>query len=315
MAKDFRTDQQTQEELNIQLHLMNKACKEFDAGDVHEIRNIARALRVIVASDDHGDASLLVRANHGDKKFPDTRILTHPRNLVPEFMLAGVVFGPQTIGVRAFLDDAGSNGDVDFAEWLEQIIADDKEENRFSRLRLIKAVANLAGGTHFPSDIRNYYAKLEQTTINAESTHSNTSIPLKDVEKHSLRQIAFEVLKAFGIGDGRGVRAEAGAILIRSTTMLLYPGREVRSEVETDVKKQLAPFAQVKPHGLNAIAGLAAKLPYDQTGKNAQCPCGSNLRFKQCCAKPNTFDEAFIDNFEKRHNLGRYWNAGIITSN
>lgn len=312
MPKNPRTIDQTEEELEIQLHLLAKACREFDAGDLHEIRNIARALRVMLTNDDRGDLSLLERAGYGEKSFPDTRILTHPRNLLPEFSLVGIVFGPITIGVRALLDDSGSNGEVSFSIWLEQIISDDKEGNLFSRHRLVKAVANLAGGTHYPSDIRDYFAKIENTEITAEKEGRQASVRLRDVEKHSLRQIAFEVLHAFGKSDGKGVRAEAGAILIRSSSMLLYPGRDLHSHVEMKTKGTVAPFAQAKEHGLDSVSGFMAKLPYEGTGKNAPCPCDSGLRFKNCCATPHQFSAQYIDDFERRHSLGKYDN-GVYT--
>ena len=308
MPDNLRTAGETEQELEIQLHLLAKACREFDAGDLHEVRNIARALRVLVAKDDHGDLSLIERSGHGEKTFPDTRILTHARNLVPEFSLVGIVFGPITVGVRALLEDAGTNGDVPFNAWLEQIFSDDKEGNFFSRLRLIKAVANIAGGTHYPSDVRNFYAKLEKTEIVAEKEGKSLKIYLRDVEKHSLRQIAFEVLQAFGKSDGKGVRAEPGAILIRSSSMFLYPGRTVNFSVEMKAKQTTAPFAQAEEHGLDSVSGLTAKLPYEGTGKNAPCPWGSRERFKNCCATPHEFSAQYIDDFERRYSLGKHDN-------
>lgn len=197
----------------MQLHLLDKACREFDAGDLHEVRSIARALRVILARDDRGDPCLLERAGHIGKKLPDTRMLTHPRNLAPELSLTGIVFGPYTIGVRALLEDAGSNGDVTLATWTEQIFANDNKGTSFSRLILIKAVANLAGGTHYPSYIRDYYYKIESLGIAAGSKGKKSEIVLRDVEKHSRRQIAFELMYAFGKTDGKGVRAERSAFL------------------------------------------------------------------------------------------------------
>lgn len=306
MVVTTRDKNELELELHNQLHLLQKSCKEFDEGDLLESRNIARGLRVILTGDAHGDLSLFERAGRGDQTFPDTRILTHPRNLFPEFTLTGIVFGYTTIGVRAFLDDAGSNGSVPYCEWLEQTVADDKEGNKFPRHRLIKAVANLAGGTHYPSDIRDYYARLEKTEITATSGNTEVSVALRDIEKHSLRQIAFEVLTTFGKEDGKGVRAEYGASLYRSSTFLLYPGRMNHMSIETRNKTTPAPFVQVKDHGFDGLSGLMAKLPYEGTSKNAKCPCESGLRFKSCCAIGHNFDDGFIDAYERRHSLGKY---------
>lgn len=297
MAEKSRTDSDHQDELEIQLHLLEKACREFDAGDLIEVRNTARALRVILTADSHGDASLIERVHTKKKLLPDTRILTHPLNIAPEFKLTGVVFGQKTAGVRAFLDTAGTNGEVPYDEWMEQTIADDKEGTYFSRHRLIKAVANLGGGTHYPSDIRRYYAKLENAEITASSNDEEMTVRLRDVEKHSLRQISFEVLRAFGRADRRGVRAEYGATLIRSMSSVLYPGRGIRTDIR--MKARAAPAVQTEENKLDSISGFMTKLPYEGTGRNDSCPCKSGLKFKNCCETARDFDPAFVDAFEK----------------
>jgi hypothetical protein len=309
MPTESRSDDETTEELQIQLHLLSKACHEFDNGDLHETRNVARALRVLLTEDAHGDPPLIERAGHAEKLFPDTRSLTHPRNILPQFSLTGVVLGTQTIGARALLEDAEVNAEVPYRRWREQIFADDREGNIFSRHRLIKAVANLAGGTHFPSDIRNYYRKLEQVALVGRKDGEEVEVPLRDLEKHSLRQIAFEILRAFERTDGRGVRAEPGATLYRSFSLILYPGRKVHTSVQAKMKQTLVPFANSKEHGLDSVGGLPTKLPYEGTRTNAPCPCSSGLRFKRCCAVPHDFDAVFIDAFERRHSLGKYDNG------
>jgi hypothetical protein len=70
-----------QQELDAQLHLLRKAAHEFDRGDLHEFRNIARALRVIFSGDDHGNVSLLELAGQGGMALPDTAPELHPRNI------------------------------------------------------------------------------------------------------------------------------------------------------------------------------------------------------------------------------------------
>lgn len=299
----YRTDEDLKAELDAQLYLLSKACREFDAGDMLEVRNMARALRLILTSDAHGEPSLWRRVKLETVTFPDTRIPSHPKNIVPRFSLTGIVLGNRTIGVRAFLEDADIQAQVPLDEWLEHIFADDHEGNSFSRHRLIKAVANLAGGTHFPSDIRTYYKKLEDQKIVATRDGTDIEITLRDVEKHSLRQIAFEVLHACGLSDGKGVRAEPGAILMRSMSMILYPGRSLHFSHEMRTKQASAPFANEPEHGLDSISGFMVRLPYEGTEKNSRCPCGSGLRFKQCCVSARDFDKRFIEDFERRHSL------------
>ena len=121
-----------------------------------------------------------------------------------------------------------------------------------------------------------------------------------------MQQSPFEVLHAFKKTDGQGIRAEAGAVIIRSSSMFLYPGRNIRISVEMKTKEVVAPFAQGNPHKLESVSGLIAKLPYEGTGKNAPCPCGSGLRFKSCCATPHEFSNQYIDDFERQYCLGAY---------
>lgn len=91
--------------------------------------------------------------------------------------------------------------------------------------------------------------------------------------------------------------------------MIMYPGRKLVSNIEIRTKQTLTPLAEVVAHSLEFVDVFSVELPYEGTGANDRCPCDSGLRFKKCCATPHDFDSVFIDEFERRHFLGKYDNG------
>lgn len=178
-------------ELQANLHLLKKACQEFDRGDLDEFRNIARAVRLIVTQDvQNGGQSLLELAGRGAVQMLDTGTYAHRRSIVPEFALIAIVLGPQTVGCKAPLDDAPSKRMVGLQDWLTGYpIIDDREGGVFNRLRLIKSVANSGGSTHFPADVRAYFARLQDLAITGKRRGQGIEVNYRDFEKHTLRQI------------------------------------------------------------------------------------------------------------------------------
>lgn len=301
-----RTKNDLEEQLKAQLHLLRKSAHEFDGGDIDEFRNIARALRVIVAADDHGNPSLIELATTIEVELWDTRMVAHPRSLSPSFSLAGIVLGPQTVGCRAFLDDAPHRAMTKFGSWLVQEVVDDKAGGTFNRIRLIKAIANLAGGTHYPPDVRDYFKKLQSLSVTASRRNKNIEQKYSDIEKHSLRQIAHEVIKSFDDSYERKGQFEIGSLMIGPGELIPYPGRKLTMSVIANVKKGPAIFLSPPPHGFTGIGGPVAKLPYEGVGRKALCPCGSGLQFRNCCIEPHDLPEEIIERFEKHFKLGKY---------
>lgn len=233
-------------------------------------------------------------------------MLPHPRSISPYFALAAIVLGPQTVGCRALLDDGPNRVPTDLTVWLEQTVVDDKEGGIFNRLRLIKAVANLGGGTHFSPDIRAYFAKLQDMGVTASRNGTTVRQTFVDVEKHSLRQIAHEVLASFDDRYRRLGQFEPGTLMIGPPSTVLYPGRKMQLAPIVKLKAGPAVMLKLPPHGFTDLRTSAVKLPYEETSAKSPCPCGSGLRFKACCSEARDFPPSFIEKFERQYSLGEF---------
>lgn len=184
-----RDNDEIQNELRVQLRLLRKAAHEFDAGDWDESRNISRALRVLCTPDNHGNRSLIEMAGVGHRDFQDTRFSCHPMSIAPYLPLIVVAIGPVTIGPRAFLGSGLQSTWTSFADWMGRDVADDCDGTAYTRKRMIKNVANLGGGTHYPADVRAFFRKLQEITYEAKRGPETVGVTLKGVELHSLGKL------------------------------------------------------------------------------------------------------------------------------
>jgi hypothetical protein len=224
-----------------------------------------------------------------------------------------MVLGSHTVGVRAPLDDAVGSAPVSVSRWLATVVIDDRQGGSFNRLRLIKAAANSGGATHYPPEIRNYFERLKSFEITAHRHNQHASMPYHEFEKHSLRQIAHEVIGGFDPKYRRASQIEAGAMMLHGTEAIPYHGR--RLDIRTSIRSKPAPaiLMSAPPHGFAGIAGPMMKLPYEGTPPRAPCPCGSGLKFKACCSEARDFSPEFIAEFEKRHGLVGRTKTGTTT--
>lgn len=301
-----RTSAEFSEELEIQLHLLTKSAHEFDDGDIHEYRNIARALRLIYDKDDHQNPSLLELAGKAQVQILDTRMVVHPLNISPYFGLAGMVYGESTVGCRAFLDDAPDESFIARKDWLEDPVVDDKQGTIFGRLRLIKAVANIGGGTHFPPEVREYFSRLQALGMTAVHNGKNIEQRYFDVEKHSIRQVAHETLRTFLKDYHRGAQFESGAIMVGPLECVMLPGRKLSMNVLSKSKDRVANIADFSQE-FTGFGASHIPLPYDKMTKKQACACRSGLMFGQCCSEEREFDNEFMEAFMRRYNLLGRW--------
>ena len=303
MTKLPRSESEAQNELQVQLRLLRKACHSFDDGDQDETRNISRALRVLCADDEsHKNPCLLTQANRSSGTFLDTRFRFHKKNIAPEFALIAAVLGPVTAGPRAFLDTYESSSNVSFSEWLDGTVIDDKEGTVFSRLRLLKAMANMGGGTHFPRELRPFFKRLQEYKFTAQLTFNDKEIPLLGAADQTLRQIAHELLKSLDPQYSRPIWTESGSLMAGKAELILLPGRKlVMSMSARTIRNGVA--VKGMPSAIQGIAPPSVKLPYEGTPRNAPCPCESGVKFKSCCETARDFDAEFIAEFKRRHGL------------
>lgn len=303
MAK--RTEEDCTAELNANLRLLSKSCAEFDRGDLDEFRNMARALRLIIVPDAQNDnKSLIELAGREQDGLIDSGVYAHRLSIAPEFALVGIVAGHKTFGCRAPLSFTPRTRRVPLSEWLSSYpVIRDPTERAYTRLELVKFVANLGGATHFPENVRAHFKKLQDIAIEGTRYGFQTKYRYGDFEKHTLRQIAFEVSLSF-TGESAGIAAEDGTMVMMGQEFLLYPGR--RTYVSVVMNQVGSKPGKIRPLATSSLSGLRITLPYPDTEPSAECPCDSGLPFKDCCATPHEFDSDFMKDFERNHGLGLF---------
>ncbi len=306
MTAEKRDRAEFQKEMQVQLRLLRKAAHEYDSGDIDEVRNIARALRVIFADDDQRGASLLTNAGMDDTEFKDTSFVPHHMNIAPYSALVCAVLGPVTVGYRAMLDSSPKLRKISLSSWLTDVVIDDKGGEKFNRLRLIKAISNLGGATHYPADVRSYFARLQSMKITAKYRDAKTTHSFHDIEKHSLRQVAHEVIATFDSAYRRSPQFEDGALMITGCEAILYPGKKITKLFSTQAKGANRGVTLAGHESYEILEILNLRVSYEGWGRKRDCICGSGLKFRDCCSISRKFNLSFIDEFEKKHLLGRY---------
>ncbi len=305
-----KSDQELSNELAAQFHLLRKACAEYDAGDLHEFRNIARALRLILTDDQFGNPSLWNLAGQGNVQIRDSRLRLHPLNIAPYFGLVAIVMGSNAFGCRPLLDNASGRQDMLLNEWLEQVVIDGKDGEVFSRLRLIKAIANTGGATHFPPEIRNYFSKLQDMGVHAIKNGQPIEVKYRDIEKHSLRQIAHEIICAYDSSYRCSPNLDPNSLVVSGIEFVLLPGRQI--EMGAIIKKTPSPAIMMpRDDGIEGIQGPVIH-PYDAAVPTAVCVCQSGLLYKYCCLEPGMISSEFVDEFRRRHRLGSYRRSAAL---
>ncbi|MCP3907512.1 MAG: hypothetical protein GY712_05790, partial [Oceanicoccus sp.] len=84
---------------------------------------------------------------------------------------------------------------VFFPEWWNKIVLKDNNQNSFSRRELILALSNKDGGAHVDPNLDSAYADLTRNnSVGIVFSDGQTYQAVKDVELHTVRQIAYEVI-------------------------------------------------------------------------------------------------------------------------
>ena len=193
-------DKELRDHLKEQIDFLVRSSRAFDEGYTSEAKRMAVVLRVLLHDTDHS-TSLLTQLGAKKMLFYDTAIDCTPENLVPQFGLTMIRMG-STIDHVAPLDDGSPpryvRGKINFDDWWNKVVIDDKHGTQLTRRDLILAVCNKDGGAHIDPRLSIAYENLTRSssfiwiaTINGEEVGFVTSPELA-----SVRQIAHEVLKS-----------------------------------------------------------------------------------------------------------------------
>ncbi|MFV7442382.1 hypothetical protein ACNPMZ_00865 [Acinetobacter pittii] len=192
---------QTKDELieHLQEHIafLTASSISFDSGFLAEAKRMATSIRVLL-HDTASSKSLLGLLDIKDKilfinkaePFDGNSMVSH---------LGLVAMRPYNASYCALLDDIPPYPDLKplkhFDEWWNEIVIKDNSGEEFTRKSLVLNLANKDGGAHVDPKLNSSYANL--TRNNSAGWFSFTSeggeTPFKDIELHSIRQIAHEL--------------------------------------------------------------------------------------------------------------------------
>jgi hypothetical protein len=180
---------------------LRASCTSFDAGALGEAKRLATTIRVLL-HDTSNSVSLLQHLGVKDHiGFQTTVRPDNPGNVAPYLGLVGMELSVTRVGYKAPLGDGPpdrySRAPLAFKDWWDEKVLDDRKGGVFTRRALVLALANKDGGAHVDSHLDPQYAALTRNNsvgwLKSDSTGSGE--PMSDVERHCLRQIAFEVLE------------------------------------------------------------------------------------------------------------------------
>lgn len=194
--KEKRTREEALSSLKRQIHFIRKSCAEFDRGDVNEATRIANHVAMIVHDSNHS-TSLLTQLGKKEIPFIDTSTPDTPGNLMPYTGLYYTFMGVGVVDYKPHLDDGPfPPRKVDFNEWWNNLIFNNKKEWTYSRKDIVLFVRDTDGGAHVDPDLEKTYAKLirEKSFGWTITVNGVKSKPKTGPDQASLRQIAHEIL-------------------------------------------------------------------------------------------------------------------------
>lgn len=234
-----------EQHLMEQLGFVSSSCLEFDNGKFHEAKRISVALRIIL-HDTSKSKSLLRQLTLDQRPMLDTSAPLVMGEILGRTALVGTYLGGQSgSGFFAPLDDSIRKSSIPFPNWWKQVVLDDQRGRQLSRKGLITTMANKDGGAHVDSDIDDTYHRIKEDSLGYRFGSLDNVYISKNLHYFTIRQIAHEVLRSFGI------------------------------DYEIP-RSPLLPEFQMQ--GFNAFDGTVLVEP----PRNSPCPCKSELKYKNC---------------------------------
>jgi len=200
---------QTSDELKTHLidciGFLNASCASFDAGFLGEAKRLATTIRVLVHDTTASKSLLTLLGAKSTTMFSTTACIDRPGNLAGHLGLVGFRLGSSGASYWAPLDEGPPSlykrPPCAFDEWWGEHVINDKKGGVFSRRDLTLALANKDGGAHVDEKLDPSYASLTRGNSLGWQTSDGQGREraLGNVELHSVRQIAYEVLHTFRV--------------------------------------------------------------------------------------------------------------------
>ena len=196
---------QTTDELNRHLRdnigFLEASCASFDAGFLGEAKRLATTIRVLLHDTQNSKSLLGLLGIKRQINYINTAIPHNPQNLLVHHGLIGFRIGPGGPSYWAPLGGGPptryNKPPCDFDTWWNEAVIIDKSGGNFTRRELVLSLANKDGGAHVDPQLDTKYAALTRNnSLGWMASDGVNQRPLSDVELHSVRQIAYELLRS-----------------------------------------------------------------------------------------------------------------------
>lgn len=186
-----------EEQLQDQLAFLERSCDAFDDGYADEFKRLAVTLRVLF-HDTATSHSLLHQLGMKGGEFISYSRPIDGRNLLVDWPLAIVTLGAGGTGLVPALDkDDAFKRKLGFDKWWTELVYRDPQAGvELTRKDIVLIAANQDGGAHVDPEIDERYAHLVKLGVGLLAQTPDGEIELEDLEKVSLRHIAFEAIES-----------------------------------------------------------------------------------------------------------------------
>lgn len=201
MPKVKQTKQELLSHLEDIIGFIEASSLAFDAGKTGEAKRLAVSIRVLLHDTKNSKSLLGLLGWKDGHSFFNTATPYDPKNLMSHHGLVGLRIGGDSGGsYYAPLGDGPPSRTykfVKFPEWWNESVIVDGKKQKFNRRELVLALSNKDGGAHVDPELDEAYANLtRKNTIGWVCSDGTNDSPLMDVEKHSIRQVAYEIMES-----------------------------------------------------------------------------------------------------------------------
>jgi hypothetical protein len=202
MSKTLQTHDDFKEHLHDSIGFLNLSCESFDSGFLGEAKRLATTIRVLLHDTQKSQSLLGLLGVKDIIKYTTTAIIDNQMNSAGHVGLVGFRLGSGGPAYWAPLDKGPpsryNRPTCTFEAWWTEQVINDRSGGVFTRRDLILALVNKEGGAHVDPQLDEPYAALKSgKSLGFQVSNGITSHPISDVQLHSVRQIAYELLHTF----------------------------------------------------------------------------------------------------------------------
>ena len=201
MSKVKQTKQELLLHLEDIIDFLEASSISFDSGKTGEAKRLSVSIRVLLHDTKRSKSLLGLLGWKNGHSFLNSANAYNPKNLMPHHGLVGLKAGGDSDGsyFSPLADGAPSRPYkyIKFVEWWNETVIVDGKREKFNRRDIVLALSNKDGGAHVDPELDEAYANLTRNnSVGWVYSDGINQRPIMDVEKYSIRQIAYEVLES-----------------------------------------------------------------------------------------------------------------------